>query len=98
MSGFQQTLETKSLSHPFDVAALDAFLSQHIRNYRGPLSIEPLTGGQSNPTFRIDAGDRRFVLRKKPQGALLPSAHAVDREYRVVKALQGSKLSGRHSM
>ncbi len=52
-----------------------------------PLSIEPLQGGQSNPTFRLRFGSRSYVLRKRPEGALLPSAHAVDREYRVMSAL-----------
>ena len=51
-----------------------------------------LTGGQSNPTFRLDAGDRRYVLRKKPAGRLLASAHAIDREYRVIDALHGSDV------
>lgn len=52
----------------------------------------PLTGGQSNPTYRLTSGDSQFVLRKKPSGPLLPSAHAVDREYRVIHALQGSDV------
>ena len=55
---------------------------------REPLSLSPLTGGQSNPTFLMTSGSNRYVLRKKPPGPLLPSAHAVDREYRVMKALQ----------
>jgi aminoglycoside phosphotransferase (APT) family kinase protein len=56
------------------------------------IAIRPLTGGQSNPTWLIEAGERRFVLRKKPSGQLLASAHAIDREYRVMKALQGSEV------
>ncbi len=56
------------------------------------LTSKALTGGQSNPTFLLTSGAQRFVLRKKPPGALLPSAHAVDREYRVIKALQGTPV------
>lgn len=54
----------------------------------GDIAIKPLTGGQSNPTWRVDAGSQRMVLRKKPPGVLLKSAHAIDREYRVMKALR----------
>ena len=56
------------------------------------LSASQLTGGQSNPTFRIKSGSQQYVLRKKPSGPLVPSAHAVDREYRVIRALQGSDV------
>ena len=56
------------------------------------ISIVPLSGGQSNPTFRITAGDQGYVLRKKPPGQLLASAHAIDREYRVMKALRGTDV------
>ncbi len=67
--------------------ALDRFLRDRVPGWRGPLRVEPLTGGQSNPTFRLRDGDRSIVLRKQPDGELLPSAHAVDREYRVITAL-----------
>ncbi|SEA37336.1 phosphotransferase family protein [Acidovorax soli] len=56
------------------------------------IEVSPLSGGQSNPTFRITAGDNAYVLRKKPAGQLAPSAHAIDREYRVMRALQGSDV------
>lgn len=56
------------------------------------IQVSPLTGGQSNPTFRITAGGREYVLRKKPAGQLAPSAHAIDREYRVMRALQHSDV------
>jgi acyl-CoA dehydrogenase len=56
----------------------------------GPLAITPLTGGQSNPTYKVTAGQRSYVLRTKPQGLLVASAHAIDREHRVMSALQGS--------
>ena len=55
-----------------------------------PIGVAPLSGGQSNPTFRITAGHNAYVLRKKPAGVLAPSAHAIDREYRVMRALQGT--------
>lgn len=57
-----------------------------------PVKVQPLSGGQSNPTFRVEAGDQTYVLRKKPEGDLLPSAHAIDREYRVMKALGRSDV------
>ena len=57
-----------------------------------PIGVAPLSGGQSNPTFRITAGHNAYVLRKKPAGVLAPSAHAIDREYRVMRALQGTEV------
>jgi aminoglycoside phosphotransferase (APT) family kinase protein len=62
-------------------------MTQHVEGFRGPLEVEQFRGGQSNPTFRLSAGGKRYVLRRKPPGKLLPSAHAVDREYRVITAL-----------
>jgi aminoglycoside phosphotransferase (APT) family kinase protein len=66
---------------------LGEYLRGRIPAADGPLAIEPLPGGQSNPTFRLRQGERSYVLRKQPEGELLPSAHAVDREYRVMTAL-----------
>jgi aminoglycoside phosphotransferase (APT) family kinase protein len=80
-------------SAPFDLDRLTAYLRANIDGLTGAIDVEPLTGGQSNPTFVIKLdGRKRYVLRKKPAGALLPSAHAVDREYRVMKALGGSDV------
>ena len=59
---------------------------------KGPIELSQLTGGQSNPTFKISDGNFDYVLRKKPSGVLLPSAHAVDREYRVMKALAATDV------
>jgi len=59
---------------------------------KGPIVLNQLTGGQSNPTFKISNGNSHYVLRKKPSGILLPSAHAVDREYRVMKALAKTEV------
>ena len=75
----------------FDVDALAAYLRDRLGT-NGGLSVVPLTGGQSNPTFLLDAGGQKLVLRKKPAGVLLPSAHAVDREFRVISALHGSDI------
>ncbi len=71
----------------FDVDRLALYLREHIEGLSGPLEVAQFSGGQSNPTFKLQAGGRSFVLRRKPPGKLLPSAHAVDREYRVISAL-----------
>ena len=78
--------------HTFDVDALAAFIRREIGHFTGALRIEQFQGGQSNPTYRVTAGDRRMVLRRKPPGKLLPSAHAVDREYRVMSALAATDV------
>ncbi len=72
------------------VDALAAYLRRHVHDFHGPLEVTPLTGGQSNPTYRVTAGEHRWVLRRKPPGVLLASAHAIEREYRVMAALAGS--------
>ena len=73
-------------------AALSAFLTAEIDGLEGPLSIRKFDGGQSNPTYLIEATDRKLVLRAKPPGKLLKSAHQVDREYRVMKALADTSV------
>ena len=81
---FEQFIGTKPVEerHRIDAAALDRFLGFRIAQ------VEQFKGGQSNPTYRLSAADgKKYVLRRKPPGKLLPSAHAVDREYRVIKAL-----------
>ncbi len=70
-----------------DVARLEDYLSRSIAGFSGPLTVEQFKGGQSNPTYLLTTPTRRYVLRRKPPGKLLPSAHAVDREYRVIGAL-----------
>ncbi|MGU3495427.1 phosphotransferase family protein [Xanthobacteraceae bacterium A53D] len=67
---------------------LDAFLRKALPELSGTMEVTPIAGGQSNPTFFVTYGDRRLVLRKQPPGALLPSAHAVDREHRIISALR----------
>jgi aminoglycoside phosphotransferase (APT) family kinase protein len=75
--------------HRFDVARLETFLAERIAGFAGPLAVEQFRGGQSNPTFLLATPGARYVMRSKPAPAakLLPSAHAVDREYRVITAL-----------
>ena len=73
--------------HRIDEARLDQWMGAHVEGYRGPLTVLQFKGGQSNPTYRLDTPDRSYVLRRKPFGKLLPSAHAVDREFRVISAL-----------
>ncbi len=76
--------------HRIDPARLEDWMRAHVDGFRGLLDVAQFKGGQSNPTYRIDAGGARYVVRRKPPGQLLPSAHAVDREYRVLSALQGT--------
>lgn len=76
----------------FDPARLDAFVREHLPGLQGTMQLQAIGGGQSNPTFFVSYANRRMVLRKKPEGEVLPSAHAVDREYRVMKALAATAL------
>src|SRR6185295_8028023 len=86
---FEQFIGTKPVEerHRIDAASLEKFLGFRIE------SIEQFKGGQSNPTYRLAAaGGKKYVLRRKPPGKLLPSAHAVDREFRVIEALTKAKF------
>src|SRR5260370_32403487 len=74
-------------AHDLPLGRLEAWLCRHVEGFRGPLGAERFAGGQSNPTYRLTAASGNYVLRKKPPGPLLPSAHAVDREFRVMHAL-----------
>ncbi|WP_409268275.1 phosphotransferase [Massilia sp. BHUDP2] len=92
---YEEMMGTKPVSERqrFDVEALGAWLEAHVDGYPGgSLAVEQFKGGQSNPTFRLEAGGQRYVLRTKPGPAakLLPSAHAIDREFRVMQALHGA--------
>ena len=71
---------------------LEGWMADHVEGYRGPLAAEQFEGGQSNPTYKLLSGAASYVLRRKPTGQLLPSAHAVDREYRVMRALSGTAV------
>ncbi|MCI0547716.1 MAG: phosphotransferase [Candidatus Rokubacteria bacterium] len=77
-------------SHRFDVDALERFMARHVEGFSGRLTVRQFMGGQSNPTYHLATPSRDYVMRRKPPGKLLPSAHAVDREYRVITALAGS--------
>src|SRR5579863_2244544 len=71
---------------------VERFLAEHVAGFRGPLAAERFAGGQSNPTYRLRAPSGDYVLRRKPSGPLLPSAHAVDREFRVMRALAATPV------
>jgi aminoglycoside phosphotransferase (APT) family kinase protein len=72
----------------FDAVALERWMHDHVAGFSGPLSISQFAGGQSNPTFRLETPGARYVMRRKPPGQLLKGAHAVDREARVMQALE----------
>src|SRR5579862_4758576 len=76
----------------FDVARLEDYLSAHVAGFAGPIVVSQFKGGQSNPTYLVETPLRRYVLRRKPPGKLLPSAHAVDREHRIISALAAQRF------
>ncbi len=82
--------------HPFDVAGLARWMNSHVPGFQGDaaaLTVEQFQGGQSNPTYRVSCNSGTcYILRRKPPGKLLPSAHAIDREYRVMQALAGTDV------
>ena len=79
-------------AHRFDENALNEYLKNYLEGYAGSLKVQQFEGGQSNPTFLLTAGDTQNVMRKKPPGKLLPSAHQVEREFKVMKALEQSDV------
>ena len=87
---------------PFDLVALETYLRQHIGGFAGPVTATRFKGGQSNPTYLLDTLERQYVMRAKPApvAQLLPSAHAVEREYRLQRALAGSAVpvAGMHCL
>lgn len=84
----------------FDEGRLAAYMADHVEGFRGPITVAQFKGGQSNPTYRITAASGAYVLRRKPPGKLLPSAHAVEREYRVISVLhaQGFPVARPHAL
>jgi aminoglycoside phosphotransferase (APT) family kinase protein len=86
-----EAVRARAQSQPVKGALL-AWLERHVEGFRGPARLEKFKGGQSNPTYRLIAASATYVLRRQPPGKLLKSAHAVDREYRVMKALAGSDV------
>ena len=90
MSDRQETFSgTKDVgaAHAFDVKTLEAYLADRIEGFQTPLEVRQFKGGQSNPTYQLVTPNRKYVMRRKPPGKLLPSAHAVDREFKVISAL-----------
>lgn len=87
-AALSQTTGVRS-GHEIDAAALERYLSAHLDGFHGPTEVRQFEGGQSNPTYFLRASGAQYVLRKKPPGQLLPSAHAVEREHRVMSALAG---------
>lgn len=83
---YSGTLETPD-HLKFNEAALDTYMREHVTGYEGGLSVQKFKGGQSNPTYLLTTPTKKYVLRRKPPGKLLPSAHAVEREYRIMTAL-----------
>ena len=96
MSNFDHFIGTRAVtaSHAFDTDALSAWLSEHLDGFGGPLNVEIFKGGQSNPTYKLITPGASYVMRAKPGpvAKLLPSAHAVEREFKVMKGLQGTAV------
>jgi len=91
MQTSEQLTEVRD-AHRFDEGALDRYLAKHLEGYRGPLRVQQFEGGQSNPTYLLSAESGDYVLRKKPPGELLPRAHMVEREYRILAALAATDV------
>lgn len=87
----KNTIETTS-AHALDEVALEAWLRTNVPDFGSTLTVRKFKGGQSNPTYWLSDGERAYVLRKKPPGVLLPSAHAVEREYQVINALSATDV------
>ena len=96
MSRYENFEGTKAVSgpHQFDESALQAWLSQHLPDFKGPLTVEMFKGGQSNPTYKLITTSQSYVMRAKPGpvAKLLPSAHAVEREFKVMQGLQNTAV------
>jgi aminoglycoside phosphotransferase (APT) family kinase protein len=100
MSGFEIETQTGTSEvrekHRFDVAKLEAWMAANVDGFAGPLKVEQFKGGQSNPTYKLVTPARHYVMRRKPPGTLVAGAHAVDREARVLSALEGSGVPVAH--
>lgn len=96
MSNFDHFIGTRPVSgaHAFDIAALQTYLNQHLEGFSGPLSVEMFKGGQSNPTYKLITPAQSYVMRAKPGpvAKLLPSAHAIEREFKVMRGLYGTDV------
>lgn len=78
--------------HQFDIGRLQEFMEANVEGFSGSVTAEEFAGGQSNPTYLLSAGEQQYVMRRKPPGELLKSAHAVDREFKVMSALQSTNV------
>jgi aminoglycoside phosphotransferase (APT) family kinase protein len=87
----QEIVETRE-AHRIDEKKLAEYLQQHLAEFSGGMTVRQFAFGQSNPTYLLSTKDGEYVLRKKPPGKLLPSAHAVDREYRILKTLENTDV------
>lgn len=100
MSTFDHFVGTRPVSeqHAFDTDALTAWMARHVDGFAGPLQVEMFKGGQSNPTYKLITPGRRYVMRSKPGpvAKLLPSAHAIEREFRVMQGLAGTDVPVPH--
>ncbi|QXZ10576.1 phosphotransferase [Comamonas sp. Y33R10-2] len=100
MSTFDHFVGTRAVSdqHAFDTEVMTAWLIQHVQGFEGPLQVEMFKGGQSNPTYKLITPAKSYVMRAKPGpvAKLLPSAHAIEREYRVMKGLAGTDVPVPH--
>ena len=83
---FSGTRDVRS-AHRFDIGRLDAYLREHVEGFAGSLEVSQFKGGQSNPTYLLESPSGQYVMRRKPPGHLLASAHAVEREFRVIDGL-----------
>ena len=96
MSNFDHFIGTRAVSgqHAFDTVALSAWLERNLEGFAGPLSVEMFKGGQSNPTYKLITPSQSYVMRSKPGpvAKLLPSAHAIEREFAVMSGLQGTDV------
>ena len=96
MSNFDHFVGTREVTaqHAFDVGVLTAYLEQNMPGFKGPLQVEIFNGGQSNPTYKLITPSQSYVMRAKPGpvAKLLPSAHAVEREFKVMSGLQGTDV------
>ncbi len=84
--------ETSEVRAAIDTDRLTAYLTDHLPGFTEPLTVRQFKGGQSNPTYLLTTLTNRYVLRKKPAGQLLPGAHMIEREYKVMSALKGSTV------
>jgi aminoglycoside phosphotransferase (APT) family kinase protein len=99
MSTFDHFVGTRAVSdqHAFDIDAMTAWMSRHVQGFEGPLQVEMFKGGQSNPTYKlITPGKLCDARQARPVAKLLPSAHAIEREYRVMKGLAGTDVPVPH--